>query len=81
MRDFQQLNIENLNIKIENICRTSTFDNIDIQKLVSGIHSLTVTFLLVYLLYTRLRFSQNRVYMEYTAVAVDAAIFGFITYG
>jgi hypothetical protein len=81
MRDFQQLNIENLNIKIENICRTSTFDNIDIQKLVSGIHSLTVTFLLVYLLYTRLRFSQNRVYMEYTAVAVDAAIFGFIAYG
>jgi hypothetical protein len=81
MRDFQQLNIENLNIKIENICRTSTFDNIDIQKLVSGIHSLTVTFLLVYLLYTHLRFSQNRVYMEYTAVAVDAAIFGFIAYG
>jgi len=81
MRDFQQLNIENLNIKIENICRTSTFDNIDIQKLVSGIHSLTVTFLLVYLLYKHLRFSQNRVYMEYTAVAVDAAIFGFIAYG
>ena len=81
MRDFQQLNIENLNLKIENICRTSTFDNIDIQKLVSGIHSITVTFFFPYLLYTCLRFGQNRIYMEYAAVAVDAAIFGFIAYG
>ena len=41
MRDFQLGNVESLSKKIETICRTSCFDNIDVQKLISGNHSLS----------------------------------------